>query len=300
MATVTQLHTASLALLARPPLSGSALALLHGLADHAELLWFRDPDDAVSLAEATSEPDVVAFTEAADRLCELADIGAPRVHALLSELGLAWRHVPTCSLRTMSLALAEVTDRTYATLAARHVAWWFKQARVTKKQATSTWVELVNAALAWQPNDEICLRQEPFGWNSPITYDLRVSGFELLPIVSTQQLVDTVHHKGLLCSVGLAQACQRGEEAWFYARSVFGRAPLDLCLFGLTRACPDSPWQTKEAYAPPEYLDNLHKVALSVGARANARDRLATIRRNTTGAWSSVESLTSWEKTLKS
>lgn len=295
----SQTHALALALLARPVPDANTMALLHGLVEHAGLLWNREPDHFADEVSASAAPDVAVFNEAVDHLSDVGDISIQAVVMLMQKIGHDWRYVPAAALHTMALALTEAADQTRAAMEVRHVACWFKRALLRTAQATLTWPELVSAALTWQANDEISLRQQPYEWAVAVSFDLRVSGFELQPIFSTQQLVETNHHKGVLCSVALARACQSGLQAWFYARSTFSPAPVDLCLFGLIRNAPDEPWQTKEAYAPTEFLDNLHQLAMSIGARANASDRLAALRQNTLGTRASLASLTSWSNVLR-
>lgn len=297
MVDIQDLHATAIALMARPALNERQLALLSSLAEASYLLWRRETESAASDSSETKRA-IEAFLDAVDRLCPLADIDSAKLLPVLQIVGLLWRGVPEGVLREMVQCWQDSTDVDLSVLELRHVAWWCSESRGAPHIGQAKWDENVTQALKWRPHDEIELRKSPLTWTAPVPATIGMAGYVLVPIVSSRQLVETTQHKGVLCSVALANSCQAGLQAWFYAVPKLVNAKPEWCLFGLFRESENESWVAGESYAPREFLERVNAIARSVGARANAASRNSRIRQLTPRAEQVAAQVAEWGRSV--
>jgi len=278
------MHAVALALLARPALEPSELAFIEGLAPVAHLLW---QSGSAPQADGAPLPDVAAFVAALNLLVpEVVPVDPENVARTLHLIQSCWRELPGAALRVMAQRLGEATPGTPgATLAAlevQSVATWWIETEQPEKRANRQWSALVASAQRWRVNDEIVLRQlPPEVWPFPLQAEMNVAGFDLDPIISTTQLVESAHHKGVLCLLTRRDACKNGLEAWAFASPRLLTSDTGLCLFGVTRPDCSAPWGAPEVYAPAELQDVLTRAAVSVTTRDQIARGLAHVRQLT-------------------
>lgn len=295
MNAASNLHAVAVACLARqPPLTPKELAFVSTLGAASDILWTpASPSDGLAKPPALDETGLMTdriqlFLGAMNHLVPLAGASdAAYIAAVMRHLPQYWRSIPTAILGVMAdrLATASETAVVLTHLEMRHIARWLVSASAPRKAGTDIrWEELIRKALAWEANDEIQLRQEPCMWQSPISAEAHVAGFDLVPVIESAQLVDSRHHKGVLCSLARRDACTAGREAWFFAESRVRSVGIQgRCLFGLLRADENAPWAVHEAYAPRRLLDQMHRCALSVQARHNSSVLRTKVRESVSG-----------------
>ena len=286
MTTNMHMHAVALALLARPALEPAAMAFVEGLTPVADLLWQSGCDAEKQHSADTSTPDTAAFLDALDLLVpDAVEAGAEQVAQTLCLIQKSWRELPGAAIRLIAQRLSEAASGTpaarLAELEIQSVANWWIATEQPAKRANRQWSALVASAQRWREVDEIVLRQVPEVWPFPLQVDMSVAGFDLQPITSTDQLVESAHHKGVLCLLARRDACKAGLEAWVFARPRLLESDPGLCLFGLTRPDNDAPWGEPLVYAPSELLDLLTCAADSVAARDQAARGLAHVRQVT-------------------
>ena len=286
MTTNMHMQAVALAFLARPALEPAAMAFVEGLTPVANLLWQSGRTAERQHHAEASTPDVAAFLEALDLLVpDAVEAGAAQVVQTLCLIQKSWRELPGAAIRLIAQRLWEAEpgtpDATLATLEIQSVAAWWIATEQPAKRANRQWSALVASAQRWREVDEIVLRQVPEVWPFPLQVDMSVAGFDLQPITSTDQLVESAHHKGVLCLLARRDACKAGLEAWVFARPRLLESDAGLCLFGLTRPDIDAPWGEPQVYAPADLLDLLTCAADSVAARDQAARGLAHVRQVT-------------------
>lgn len=280
---IVHMHAVALALLARPALEPGELAFVNKLEPLADLLWRSGGAAEHQPGAEASSPDAAAFVAALDLLVpDAVEAGADNVVQTLRLIPKSWRELPGSAIRVMAQRLGEVApgtpDATLAALEIQSVATWWVETEQPAKRANRQWSALIASAQRWREVDEIVLRQTPEAWPFPLKVEMSVAGFDLQPIISTDQFVESAHHKGVLCLLARRDACMAGVEAWMFVRPRLLESDGGLCLFGLTRPDIDSPWGTPEVYAPADLLDVLTRAAVSVAARDQAARGLAHVR----------------------
>ena len=280
------MHAVSLALLARPALKNAELAFLEGITPVADLLWQGGSAAERQHSADASTPDTAAFLDALHLLVpDAVEAGAVAVAQTLRLVQKSWRELPGAAIRVMAQRLVEAApgtpDATLAALEIQSVAAWWIATEQPAKRANRQWSALVASARRWREVDEIVLRQAPEVWSFPLQADMSVAGFDMQPITSTDQLVESAHHKGVLCLLARRDACKAGLEAWVFARPRLLESDAGLCLFGMTRPDIDAPWGEPQVYAPAELLEVLTCAADSVAARDQVARGLAHVRQVT-------------------
>lgn len=294
MSAATHLHTAALALLARPALEPRQLDYVDGLRPVASLLWHADAlDDDGQATEALAAPDVGLFMHALDQLLPhgLAHGAAPMVQ-VLTWLGASFRALPGRLLGAMAMHWLEACDgaacgygpqtatdsQKLAKLAIGHVGHWWANTDQPAKRNPEDFAKMLAAAQTWRVNEEIVLRQTPRDWSNPLECSTGVAGFEMLPMLSTSQLADSMQHKGVLCSLARREACEGGREVWLYAKPRFVTDEQELCLIGLARPDSHSAWGSPMVYGPIGSHDLLERAAAAIATRDAHTKNLERLR----------------------
>lgn len=294
MSAATHHHTAALALLARPALEPRQLDYVDGLRPVARLLWHADASAVDGEAtQAIALPDVGLFTHALDQLLPhgLAHGAAPMVQ-VLTWLGASFRALPGRLLGAMAMHWlgvcagqaygfdfnAATDEQKLAKLAICHVGRWWCSTDQPAKRNPDDFAKMLAAAQAWRINEEIVLRQTPAAWVNPLECSTEVAGFEILPVLTTNQLADSTQHKGVLCSLARRQACEEGREVWLYAKPRFVTDEQELCLIGLARPDSQSAWGSPMVYGPVGSHDLLERAAAAIATRDAHTKNLERLR----------------------
>jgi len=211
---------------------------------------------------------------------ELAD----RFDRLLMVIGSVWRDVPPGLLAKMLLVLppAGAPCDALLDLQLQHVAAWSCTRRRRMISAPRRdWAVFVASALKWRHHDESALRMHPRAWAHPLC-SLRVIGFELIAVDCTAHMVGAQGHKGALCNGKVADACERGTEAWWLVRSALGVPfpsnciPVDAALALVVD--PEVGWRVGPVLAPPHALPAALRIARSLAAQATVLERQKLLR----------------------
>ena len=188
---------------------GRALQLIW---DEADPHRASEPVDPVeTFAKACTALSVMPFESAELTRADVVN----RLDRLLGMLRHSWRLVPPGLLAKMLLVLpaSGSVDRLQQ-LQLQHVADWSStRNRRMLSAPRREWAIFVEVAMKWRHHDELALRTHPRTWKHPLA-NLRVNGFVLTPVCSTAHLVDAQGHQRALCSSKVADACERGAEAW--------------------------------------------------------------------------------------
>jgi hypothetical protein len=284
-----RLHRVALVLLQLPAIPPRVLQWFTAMPIRA-LQWIWNE------ADPRQETEPLDHVEAFARACTLlsimpiesaeltcADV-VNRLDRLLAMLRYSWRFVPPGLLAKMLLVLPpSVPADRLLQLQLQHVAEW----AATRNQKMSSaprrdWNVFVRAAMKWHHHGEIALRMHPRTWVHPLA-NLRVNGFVLTPVSCTAQMVDAQGHQGTLCSSKVADACERGEEAWWLVRSALGVpspagcTPVDAAVSLLADA--DGSWRVGPMLAPPHCVQAAVRVGRSLAAQAEVDQRLQRIGR---------------------
>ena len=279
-------HAVALALLARPALEPAELAWLAGLEPVADLLWHADRNEAnTANAVNPAQPDVTAFTAGLDSLMPAAALQPPAfVVDALRCVPDYWRLLPDALVAAMARRLSQSPlepDPKIGALEVQHLARWWVETSQPSKRSTKDWASLLAQAQQWQCHPELELRQQPSSWPNPLVAKVNVSGFTVEFIGSTAQLVNSGHHKGLLCNLATRDAATARLAAWFYATPVLLTDDSEFCLIALTRDALGSKWHSPEVFAPGHFKDLLTRAACSLIAQDESAVGLAAIRRAT-------------------
>ncbi len=284
-------HAVALALLARPALDPGQLAWVTGLAPVADLLWHIELHGVDAVTEPEM-PNAQAFVSALDVLVSISS-GQPAslVCEVLRHVPSQWRNLPGALIAAMAerLSLAgQEADSRIGVLEVKHFARWWVETNQPSKRSTKDWASLLAQAQQWECAPELELRQQPSAWANPLVVKLDVAGFKIEFIAETSQLVNSVHHKGVLCSLATKDAATAGVAAWFYAMPMLTADDAEVCLIALTRDSTRAKWNAPEVYAPPQHHDFLTRAACSLIAQDESAVGLAAIRRATMAVRPSV------------
>lgn len=234
------------------------------------LLWHRTGD---------TQPETTAWLEAVDQLGRLeptpALVDGKSLRTVLSWIGMPWRAVAPGIVGAMATACAaaatpEAKELVHAEV--RHVARWFLTVAPAVTPAPA-FRDLVERALAWEPDDEILMRQRPARWDDACP-QVHFAGFDLQPLLSTADLVNAAHHRGALCNLRVQDACAQGIEAWWLCLPEGESGVEGKCVVGLGRTVAGDDWAVVSALAPPHLQDAVLGVAESIASQANTRWRL--------------------------
>lgn len=257
-------------------LTAMPIRALQWIWDEADPRRESDPLDPVeAFARACTVLSTVPI-ESAELTC--ADV-VNRLDRLLVMLRHSWRFVPPGLLAKMLLVLPPTgsVDRLQQ-LQLQHVADWSStRNRRMLSAPRRDWAVFVEVAMKWRHHDELALRTHPRTWKHPLA-NLRVNGFVLTPVRSTAHLVDAQGHQGALCSSKVADACERGAEAWWLVRSALGVPspadcmPVDAAVSLLADA--DGSWSIGPVLAPPHCMRAAVQVGRSLAAQAEVDLRL--------------------------
>ena len=279
-----RLHRFALVLLQLPAIPPRVLQWLTAMPSRA-LQWIWDEADPRRASEPLDPVEAFAKActvlsvmpiESAELTC--ADV-VNRLDRLLVMLRHSWRLVPPGLLAKMLLVLppSGSVDRLQQ-LQLQHVADWSStRNRRMLSAPRRDWAVFVEVAMKWRHHDELALRTHPRTWKHPLA-NLRVNGFVLTPVCSTAHLVDAQGHQGALCSSKVADACERGAEAWWLVRSALGVPspancmPVDAAVSLLAEA--DGSWRIGPVLAPPHCMRAAVQVGRSLAAQAEVNLRL--------------------------
>lgn len=282
-------HRLALKLLEMPQPPERVVKLIRALPSPA-LRWLWSAVDSADNADG--EDPVAAFAEACRLLTAIpldaADltpvVSTDRLARLLDLLRHAWRGVPPGLLAKMltQMPSSGAPDRLLQ-IQIQHVAvWGATRGRRMTSAVRRDWSIFVGVAMKYQHNDEIALRMAPRSWRHPFE-KLRVLGFDLTPIVSTEQLVCAGGHQGALCSSKVADACEQGTEAWWLAHSSLGVPaptgciPVEAAIALVANA--DQSWRVGPVLAPPHSMQAALQIARSLVAQAEVERNLELMRR---------------------
>ena len=279
-----RLHRFALVLLQLPAIPPRVLQWLAAMPIRA-LQWIWDEADPHREPEPTHPVEAFAKAcavlsvmpiESAELTC--TDI-VSRLDRLLGMLRHSWRFVPPGLLAKMLLVLppSGSVDR-LRQLQLQHVADWSStRNRRMLSAPRRDWAVFVEIAMKWRHHDELALRTHPRTWEHPLA-NLRVNGVLLTPVRGTAHLVDAEGHQGALCSSKVADACERGAEAWWLIRSALGVPfpancmPVDAAVSLLAEA--DGSWSIGPVLAPPHCMRAAVQVVRSLAAQAEVGLRL--------------------------
>ena len=272
-------HRIALVILQSPAIPPRVLQWLMAMPTQTlKWIWNGAPEsDPLDPAEAFAKACTLLSTmpiESAQLTCE--DV-VDRLGRLLMAVH-SWRLVPPGLLAKMLLMLPRSgpPDRLLH-LQLQHVAQWgsTKNRRMLSAPRRD-WAVFVGAAMKWRHHDEIALRTRPHSWAHPLP-NLRVNGFEMIPVCGTGHLVEAQGHQGALCSSKVADACQRGAEAWWFVRSGLGVPfpanflPVDAAVSLLAN---EDGWSVGPVLAPPHCMQAAMRVVSSLAVQAEVELRL--------------------------
>jgi hypothetical protein len=261
-------HAIAVRCAALPPIGERTRVKLEAFFEDPTPIW-SDADSNVSVENFIHS---IAVANSLDGLTE------SRFKQFVERAKAVWRKVPPQIVATMLETIESAEDKALADLEVAHVLAWIESHNHPKRERNKSWHQLVSAALAWRPLDEIPLRRAPFGWHAPDIGRAHEFGFTLVPITTTAQLVNSHHQRGVLCDLRLASKCKEGLAAWFYVQPKLRSAQDGWCLIGLERTELDAPWFVAGHYAPQAFKPSLEGLASTYAVRANTAAKLRRFR----------------------